>query len=484
MRRKRNLARIIMVLFVVGIAIAIGYQITTASRDSDPAMVPGNFTELAENTRPGVVNIRTVKTIKGGGQVFRHFFGNPFGERSPFGEDNPFKNFFGPFSGGDYTPDFKQQSLGSGFIIDREGYVVTNNHVIENADQIKVKLANGKEFDATVVGRDPKTDVALIKIAASSDLVPLQMGDSDALQVGTWVVAIGSPFGLEQTVTAGIVSAKGRTIGAGPYDDFIQTDASINPGNSGGPLLNMQGQVVGINTAIVAQGHGIGFAIPIKLAEGIITQLKNGGEVTRGWLGVGIQDLTPELAEYYGVKDKKGVLVTQVYKGDPADEGGIKPKDIIVAVDGKTVSSSRELSRTIANTPVGNRTAISILRDGAEKTVYVKLAKQGGSDLHAKREMESNDELGLTLSALTPETARRFGYDENEKGLLVTETEAGGKGQRAGIQRGDLLKEINHVPMTTLKDYGTEMVKVKDGETIQLLIKRGKAGFIALKITV
>lgn len=484
MRQKRTLARIIMVLFAVGVVVAIGSQITTASREAEPAMVPASFTELAESARPGVVNIRTVKTIKGGSRVFRHFFGNPFGDKGPFGDENPLKNFFGPFSGGDYSPDFKQQSLGSGFIIDREGYIVTNNHVIENADQIKVKLANGKEFDATVVGRDPKTDVALIKIQPSSPLVPLEMGDSDKLRVGRWVVAIGSPFGLEQTVTAGIVSAKGRTIGAGPYDDFIQTDASINPGNSGGPLLNMQGQVVGINTAIVAQGQGIGFAIPINLAEGIITQLKNGGEVTRGWLGVAIQDLTPELAGYYGANDKKGVLVTQVYKGDPADEGGIKPKDIIIAVDGKSVSSSRELSRTIASTPVGKRTGISILRDGVEKTVYVKLAKQGGSDPRAKREVEQGDELGLTLATLRPETAHRFGYDENEKGLLVTEIEADSKGQRAGIQRGDLLKEINHVPLTKLKDYRTEMEKIKDGETAQLLIKRGKAGFVLLKITV
>lgn len=376
--------------------------------------------------------------------------------------------------------------MGSGFIIDREGYIVTNNHVIEGADRIKVKLANGKELDAKVVGRDPKTDLALIKITTSEDLVPLHMGDSNAIRVGTWVVAIGSPFGLEQTVTAGIVSAKGRTLGAGPYDDFIQTDASINPGNSGGPLLNMKGEVVGINTAIISQGggnDGIGFAIPVNLAEGIIGQLKNNGEVTRGWLGVGIQDLTPELAEYYGIKDKKGVLVTQVFKGDPAGKGGIKPNDVIVAVDGKNVPSSRDLSRTIANTPVGKRTAISVVRSGKQETLYVELTKRTDSDLRAKQGTESADELGLKLAELKPETARRLGFSEDEKGLLVTHVQSDSKGAAAGIEQGDLVKEINHKPINSLKDYAKEVGKVSSGDTVQILIKRAHAGLIAVKIT-
>jgi len=239
--------------------------------------------------------------------------------------------------------------------------------VIEDADQIKVILANDKEFDAELVGRDSKTDLALIRIKGAKELVPLPLGDSEDLKVGTWVVAIGSPFGLEQTVTAGIVSAKGRIIGSGPYDDFIQTDASINPGNSGGPLLNMDGKVVGINTAIIASGQGIGFAIPINLARGIIDQLKDKGEVTRGWLGVGIQDLTPELADYYGLKADTGVLVTQVFEGDPADNAGIKVNDVILRVDDKPVSTGRELSSMIANTPVGHKTRIELIRDGRQK---------------------------------------------------------------------------------------------------------------------
>ena len=332
---------------------------------------PESFSELAGQAKPGVVNIRTVKTIKGGSPVFRHFFGNPFG-----GNRNPFDEFFGPHQGDGNQRDFKQRSLGSGFIIDKDGFIVTNNHVIEDADQIKVILSDDKEFDAELIGRDPKTDLALIRIQGARNLKPLELGNSDKLEVGKWVVAIGSPFGLEQTVTAGIVSAKGRIIGSGPYDDFIQTDASINPGNSGGPLLNMNGEVVGINTAIIASGQGIGFAIPINLAKGIITQLKDKGEVTRGWLGVGIQDLTPELADYYNLKDQKGVLVTQVFEGDPADNAGIKVNDVILSIDGKPVSTGRELSSTIANTPVGHRTKVDLIRNGKRQTLTVTLAKR------------------------------------------------------------------------------------------------------------
>ncbi|MGD8285044.1 MAG: trypsin-like peptidase domain-containing protein, partial [Desulfobacterales bacterium] len=245
---KNKLTFAMVVVALIGLIWGYGLSNETAAKaptpsDSRVQMVPGNFSELAKQAQQGVVNIRTVKKIEDGGPVFRHFFGNPFGQRQPFGEKGPSRDFFGPFENNPQR-EFKQRSLGSGFIIDRGGYIVTNNHVIENADEITVKLSNGKEFDAKVVGRDPKTDLALIKIKGSHNLVPLRMGNSDELEIGSWVVAIGSPFGLEQTVTAGIVSAKGRTIGSGPYDDFIQTDASINPGNSGGPLLNLNGEVV------------------------------------------------------------------------------------------------------------------------------------------------------------------------------------------------------------------------------------------------
>jgi serine protease Do len=425
-----------------------------------------------------VVNIRTEKTVQGGGKVFRHFFGNPFGGR----ERDPFKDFFGPFEEGPMK-EFKQRSLGSGFIIDKEGFIVTNNHVVEGADQIKVRLANEEEYEATVVGRDPKTDLALIKIEGAKDLVPLPVGDSDAQEVGTWVVAIGSPFGLEQTVTAGIVSAKGRIIGSGPYDDFVQTDASINPGNSGGPLINMNGEVIGINTAIVASGQGIGFAIPINMAKDIIAQLKSKGEVTRGWMGVGIQDLTPELAEYYKVKGETGVLVTQIFEGDPADKAGIKANDIITAVNGEPVTSSRELSRRIAALGVGQKAKITITRDGREKTVTVETAKRQDEQTLASKETENDDKLGLSLQSLEPEIAARLGYDEAEKGVLVTGVEGGSKADKAGVQQGDLVKEINRKPVTGMDDFRKQLNQVKKGDPIMLLLKRGQSGFIVAKMT-
>ncbi len=477
MKIAKKLTTYIMILSFAGFLLGFTPNTAISKTSGQSTMVPMNFTDLAQKAKPGVVNIRTVKIVKGGGRVFRHFFGKPFGD------NDPFKDFFGPNPGQDPQREFKQRSLGSGFIIDRKGYIVTNNHVVENADQIKVKLANEKEFDAKIVGRDPKTDLALIKIAASSDLVPLKIGDSDALKVGTWVVAIGSPFGLEQTVTAGIVSAKGRIIGSGPYDDFIQTDASINPGNSGGPLINMKGEVVGINTAIIASGQGIGFAIPINLADGIIAQLKTSGEVTRGWLGVGIQDLTPELAEYYKVKDKKGVLVTHVFKGDPADKGGIKAKDIIIKIDGKPVPTARELSGTIAGIAVGKKIAILLIRDGKEKTVYIKVAKRKDDESLVSKEAESSNGLGLMASELTPEIAKQLGFDENEMGVMITGVKPGSKGELAGVRQGDLIKEINRKPVSTLNDYQKKMQKIKKGETIHLLIKRSRIGFIVIKIT-
>ncbi|MFZ1198940.1 MAG: Do family serine endopeptidase, partial [Desulfobacterales bacterium] len=393
-----------------------------------------------------------------------------------------FRDFFGAPEEGP-SKEFKQRSLGSGFVIDKQGFIVTNNHVVEGADQIKVRLANEKEYDATVVGRDPKTDLALIKIEGATDLVPLPIGNSDNQAVGTWVVAIGSPFGLEQTVTAGIVSAKGRIIGSGPYDDFIQTDASINPGNSGGPLINMNGEVIGINTAIVASGQGIGFAIPITMAKDIIDQLKTKGEVTRGWMGVGIQDLTPELAEYYKVKGETGVLVTQVFEGDPADKAGIKVNDIIKAVNGQPVTSSRELSRGIAALGVGQKADITILRDGREKTVAVETAKRQEEQMLASKDSESDDKLGLSLQALEPDMATRLGYEESEKGVLVTAVEGGSKADKAGVQQGDLIKEINHKPINGMEDFRKQMDQVKKGEPIMLLLKRGQSGFVVAKMT-
>jgi serine protease Do len=421
--------------------------------------------------------------MQDGGPVFRHFFGNPFEPRNPQGRKDPPQEFFGPFSNRGPSQNFKQRSLGSGFIIDQEGYIITNNHVVENADEIIVKLTDGKEYDAELIGRDPNTDLALIKIKGSDDLVKLPMGDSDGLNVGSWVVAIGSPFGLEQTVTAGIVSAKGRVIGAGPYDDFIQTDASINPGNSGGPLLNMNGEVIGINTAIIARGQGIGFAIPINMAQNIVAELKDHGSVTRGWLGVGIQDLTPELAEYYGLEEKKGVLVSQVFKGDPAERAGIKPNDIIVSVDGESVNTGRELSAKIADLEVGKSTKIAVIRDGKEKTITAKLAeRQDPKTVVAKQELKDNGELGLQVTELNPKSARQFGHNEEDEGVLVVGVKPGSKADEAGIQQGDLLKEVNRKPVDSVKSLKSEL-KDKSGDSLQILVKRPSAGYLVVTIS-
>jgi serine protease Do len=472
-----KISRFAMV-FLLSIALFTGgsWQLALA-RASDVPMVPANFSELAEKARPGVVNISTERTIKGGGRVFRHFFGEPYGDRK-----SPFDDFFGPFQD-QPGREHKERSLGSGFIMDKEGYIVTNNHVVAEADEIKVKLSNGKEYDAVVVGRDTKTDVALIKIKDAGDLTPLPLGNSEALKVGTWVIAIGSPFGLEQTVTQGIVSAKGRSIGAGPYDDFIQTDASINPGNSGGPLLNLSGEVIGINTAIVARGQGIGFAIPIDMAKDIVNQLKDKGEVTRGWLGVQIRDLDESLANYYKVDPFSAVYVENVVPGDPADQAGIRSGDIIVSVDGHSVTSGRELATLIAGIPVGQKSKIVLLREGQKKTVSVKIAKQSAEEVKVASEQSgSSDDLGLQVTDLSSEKARQFGLDEDESGVLVIEVENGSRADEAGVKVGDIIKGINLKKVDNLKDYEALIAKADKKESINLLVRSRNQGSRGIQI--
>jgi serine protease Do len=460
------------------LAISISHPMVNAwAKPWGQTATPESFSTLAETVSPAVVNISTVKTVKGGGPVFRHFY------QSPWGNEDPFKDFFEKFFGDEQQREYKQRSLGSGFIIDKEGYIVTNNHVIADADEIKVKLNSGKEYDAKIIGRDPGTDIALIKIKADSHYSVVNLGDSDALKVGEWVVAIGSPFGLEHTVTAGIVSAKGRVIGSGPYDDFIQTDASINPGNSGGPLINMKGNVVGINTAIIAGGQGIGFAVPVNIAKGVIKQLKEEGEVTRGWLGVGIQDINDEMAEYYGVKGKKGVLVSEVFPGDPADKAGIRTKDIILEINGQKIETSRELTRIIADFHVGEAVKITVLRDGKEKTFTVKIAKREETERVSRSiPNKEQDAFGIGVSNLTPEIARRLNLQETE-GVVVTGVQPKSQGEDKGVKTRDIIKEINHQSINTVDDYENAIRKVKKGDTFSMLIKRADSGFFVIKLT-
>lgn len=467
-RRLPTLKTLGLFFMVIAVIACAGVGITRESGAApDPAtiMIPANFSELAKKISPAVVNIRTVKTVKGGGRVFKHFQG-------PFGKDDPFKEFFDKFFGEIPEQDYTQRSLGSGFIIDKDGFIVTNNHVTEGADKIRVKLANGMEFDAEIIGRDSKTDIALIKIKAKNHLPTVPLGDSDALTVGDWVIAVGSPFGLEHTVTAGIVSAKGRVIGSGPYDDFIQTDASINPGNSGGPLISMGGKVVGINTAIIAGGQGIGFAIPINMARTIIEQLKKYGQVTRGWLGVSIQDLTQELAEYYGVKDGKGALVGEVFEGDPADKAGIKPEDIIIEVNGKKINDSRDLSRLIAEIPVDKKIPIKVLRNGKAKTLYAVIAKRTDDrEKIAEKRPITESGFGITVSDITPEIAHRYGLEDTE-GVLIVKIDPNGTGAEAGLQVGDIIKEINRRSVRSAKEYRKRMKELKNEKKLRILVRR------------
>jgi serine protease Do len=482
MEQKRIFGKILIALVIIGLFVGFGYGVSRAVKTPDqvagkasdvPIMIPGNFTELAEKARPGVVNIQTVKTVRGGGRVFRHFFGNPFGGgQSPFDRQNPFEDFSGPDMGEGPEGGFSQKSLGSGFVLDTDGYIVTNNHVVEGADQIKVKLANGKEFDAKVVGRDPKTDLALIKINGSSDLQPLKMGNSDDLKVGSWVVAIGSPFGLEQTVTAGIVSAKGRIIGSGPYDNFIQTDASINPGNSGGPLINMKGEVIGINTAITASGQGIGFAIPTSTAKEVLPQLKGKGKVTRGWLGVSIQEITGDLAKSFGLKETTGALVAEVVKGGPAEKAGIEQGDVVVGFDGKEIREAKDLPRIVAATPVGKSVTVKVMRAGKAMTRDLKIGEMEEKTAEVAK-APSGKRVGIGVQNMTPEIAQSLGL-KNGSGIVVTQVEQGSPAAEAGIRRGDVIREINRKPVKNVEEFRRQVGESKEGASILLLVQRGE----------
>ncbi len=430
------------------------------------------FTDLAARAGKAVVNIGTVKVVKR--PDIRGFFrGLP--------QNHPFEDFFDQFEkffGQQFSRPQKQRSLGSGFIISRDGYIVTNNHVIEGADEIKVKFQDkhgDKTYDAKIVGTDPETDLALLKIDADTDLPTLKFGDSDKIKVGQWVVAIGNPFGLDHTVTAGIVSAKGRIIGAGPYDNFIQTDASINPGNSGGPLLNLKGEVIGINTAIIASGQGIGFAIPSNLAKNVIEQLKKHKKVKRGWLGVSIQNLDENSAKALGLEAPKGALVASVTPGDPADKAGVKAGDVIIAVEGKVVENASDLTRKIGELLPGTKIKITIWRKGTVKDVYVTLGERSLHKLAQNGRPESEVEesvLGLSLRSVRPEEARALGLDK-VRGLLVTGVHDGSKAALNDVRPGDVILEANGQEVNTVSEFKRIFeTDAKKKKVLMLLIKR------------
>jgi serine protease Do len=401
----------------------------------------------------------------------------------PFGPNDPFRDFFERFFRDQIPKDFRQQSLGTGVIIDKEGFILTNNHVVEMADEIKVKLADEREYLAKIIGRDQKTDLALIKIDSDKPLSPLPLGDSDKLEVGEWVVAIGNPFGLGNTVTAGIVSAKYRQIGQSSYDNYIQTDASINPGNSGGPLLNTAGEVVAINTAIFSQSGGnigIGFAVPINMAKDLLPQLKK-GKVVRGWLGVMIQKITPELKQKLDLKDEKGALVADVTPGGPAEKAGIQRGDVIVSFNGKEIKEMNELPYVVASTPVGKSATVEVLRKGQKKSLEIKIAELK-DEKEAPVVTEAKPRLGMTVEDLTPELAKNFGLSE-AKGVVVVQVEDGSSAAEAGLRAGDVILEIDQSPVKDVKDFGGKIESYKAGDTVLVLAKRrGATVFLTLKV--
>jgi serine protease Do len=423
---------------------------------------PLSFSGLVKKAAPGVVNIVATKVIKA-----------PAQEQTPFGPDDPFKDFFDRYFGNRMPREYRQGALGTGFIIDPEGLILTNNHVVEDTSELRVNLTDNREFSAEIVGRDPKTDVALIRIKADGPLTSLPLGNSDELEVGDWVLAIGNPFGLGNTVTSGIVSAKYRQIGAGAYDNFIQTDASINPGNSGGPLLNMQGEVIGINSAIFSQtggSVGIGFAIPINMVQELLPQLRQ-GKVRRSYLGVMIQDITPELKDTLNLGTDSGALVSDVASGGPAAKAGVRRGDVIVAFDGKPVRSSHDLPLIVAAAPIGKKATIDIIRAG-KKLALTAVTEEMSEEEPPGETQDEGVKLGLALQALTPDIAKGYGLSRSQ-GLVITQVEQGSPAAEAGLQPGDIIVEADQQQVLDVATFKAILARHPKEGTLLLLVDRG-----------
>ena len=485
---------------VIGVVVAsemgwmpFGHAVPEAppvrSAQVPPAVVPGvppnhtnnssGFVHVAKAVKPAVVNVFSTRTGRVEGPhampfddpFFRRFFGDEF-----------FRRFEQP-------PQRKERGMGSGVIVEANGLIVTNNHVVAKSDEIKVFLSDKREFKAKLVGTDAKTDIAVLRIEAEH-LPTIAWADSDKLEVGEFVLAVGNPFGLTQTVTLGIVSALGRAAGIAEYEDFIQTDAAINPGNSGGALVNTNAELVGINTAIFSQSGGnmgIGFAVPSNLARSVVDQLVKHGKVVRGWLGVSIQDLSAELAPQFGLSEPKGALINEVLDDSPAKKAGLERGDVIVEYDGKAVENPTQLRNAVAQTGVGKKVVIKFIRDKKSREVDVTIVEQPKNIAQrGEDEAEAGAATGtlsdLDVRELTPELAERFGASPNERGVAIMKVRAGGLAERAGLKEGDVIVEVNRQPTVTLKAYERVVAKLGKGQTVLLLIKRqGRPFFVTLR---
>ncbi len=428
------------------------------------------FTEIASAVSPAVVNISTTKIVRR--------------ETAPFSED-PFSDLFKPFHDFGMPKKWKEQSLGSGVIVSKDGYIITNNHVVEQSEDIRVTLLDKRSFRGKVVGADPKTDIAVIKIS-TDDLPTVPWGDSDALQVGEFVLAIGNPFGLSHTVTMGIISAVGRAnVGIADYEDFIQTDAAINPGNSGGPLVNTKGELIGINTAIFSRSggyQGIGFAVPSNMARLVMDQLLKQGKIVRGWLGVTIQDMTPELSQKFGLKDSKGALVGDIAKGSPAEKAGIARGDVIIEFNDKDIKSVGSLRNMVAQSKVGSQARLKILRNGKEREITAVIAElpreaAGVPSEPSPEDIQRNSLSDITVMDLTKEVSRQLGLGAGEKGAVVVKVEPGSSADDSGLKKGDVIQEIDRKKVAGTSDFNKISAAVKPGDTSLLFVNRGGRRF-------
>jgi serine protease Do len=472
--RKRSKRRITWAVVSGGVAFLLtataGLPQEKTGLESHP--MPGSFARIVKQAGPSVVNISAARVVKVQEAL-----------PSPFGPDAPFGDFFDWFFRYEVPRDFRSRSLGTGFVIDKEGYILTTNHVVAGVEGIKVLMSDKREFSARIVGRDPMTDLAIIKIETENPLVPLKLGDSKTLDVGDWGVAIGNPFGLGNTVTAGIVSAKYRRIGAGPYDNLIQTDAPINPGNSGGPLLNLQGEVIGINSAIFSQNGaniGISFAIPINRVKDLLPQLMR-GRVIRGWMGVMVQTITPALKEKLDLEDEKGALIAALTVGGPADKAGIRRGDVIVAYDGKRIDEASNLPYLAASTPVGKSVHVEVIRKRAVKHFQVKIVELPEQAEPSPLSKEAPS-LGIVVEEITAELAEELGL-RDVSGIIVIHVEDDGAGAAAGVDPGDIILEVDQVPVKSLAQFQRLLDRYNTDDTILFFLKRhGTTLYLTLEL--